>query len=133
MKRTKPYKHTPISIASRKAKGRNLQKWVMQQISDILNMECGKDALISSREMGQSGTDVRLIGKALEQFPFAVECKAQEKINLGEWIKQAKSNSKRGVDWLLVMKQKFNEPVVVIDAERFFTFYKILHSKLYDK
>ena len=55
-----------IKTSSAKAKGRSLQQWVCQKISDLLNIPWGKDELIASREMGQSGVDIRLIGEAQE-------------------------------------------------------------------
>lgn len=76
--------------------------------------------MIASREMGQSGTDVRLIGVAKEQFPFAVECKNCESWSMHEWIKQAQSNEDETTDWLLVCKRNNQKPVVVLDMDVFF-------------
>ena len=109
-----------ISISSAKAKGRNLQQWVCKKISELLDIPWGKDELIASREMGQPGTDVRLVGEAQERFPFSVECKWQESWSVLAWIKQAQENQKAGTDWLLIMKKNRIKPVVVMDAERFF-------------
>ena len=58
-----------IKPSSAKAKGRSLQQWVCQKISDLLGIEWGKDELIASREMGQSGTDIRLLGGP-EEIPL---------------------------------------------------------------
>ena len=118
-----------ITVKSAKAKGRILQNWVAEKISQLLNIPYGKDELISSREMGQSGTDVRLIGKSLELFPFSVECKSTESWQIHEAIKQAKDNKKDGTDWLLFMKRSRQEPVVIMDAERFFELYKTYLEK----
>lgn len=112
-----------ISVASRKAKGRRLQNWVSEKISKLLDIPCGRDELIAPREMGQTGTDVRLIGEALKGFPFSVECKYQETWALPSWIKQAQENQKKNTDWLLVCKKNREKPVVVIDAEVFFKIY----------
>jgi hypothetical protein len=109
-----------ITIKSAKAKGRNLQKWVAEKISKLIGIPVGKDELISSREMGQSGTDILLIGKALELFPFSIECKSTESWQIHEAIKQAKTNQKKDTDWLLVMKRSREDPVIIMDAERFF-------------
>jgi hypothetical protein len=35
-------------------------------------------------------------------------------------IKQAKANQMEGTDWLLVVRKNRMEPIVVMDAERFF-------------
>lgn len=116
----KPDKKKPISIASRKAKGRNLQKWTAKKISELLSIPCGKDELIASREMGQSGTDVRLIGEALKRFPFSIETKCQETWSMNQFIQQAKANQMDSTDWLLIVKKNHDKPVVIMDAESFF-------------
>lgn len=109
-----------ISVASRKAKGRLLQQWVAQKISDLLGIPWGKDELISSREMGQAGTDIRLVGKAKKLFRYSIECKNQESWSLPSWIKQAKSNQAKGTEWLLFVKKNRHEEIVVMSAEVFF-------------
>lgn len=114
----------PISIASRKAKGRNLQKYVAKRISGITGIPYGKDEMIASREMGQAGTDIRLIGKAKKLFPFSIECKYQETWSVPVWIQQAKDNWKKGTDWLLFMRKNRHEEIVCMDAEIFFKIYE---------
>jgi hypothetical protein len=109
-----------ISIASRKAKARELQKLVAQKISDLTGIKCGKDELIESREMGQAGTDIKLIGEAKIKFPFAVECKRQEKFNLHEAVKQAKANQDKGTDWLVVSRRSNENAIVSMDLDAFF-------------
>lgn len=109
-----------MKVSSAKAKGRRLQQWAMRQISKLTGIPCGKDELIASREMGQSGTDVRLIGKAQQAFPYSVECKYQETWSIPAWIKQAKENQKEGTEWLLFIKKNHHEEIVVLDAEVFF-------------
>lgn len=109
-----------IKRASAKAKGRLLQQWVCQKISDLTGFSWGKDSLIASREGGHSGTDVRLIGAAQEAFPYSVECKAHEVWSVSAWIEQAKKNQVKGTDWLLIAKKRHQKPVVIMDAERFF-------------
>lgn len=116
-----------ISVQAGKAKGRRLQQWTANLISRITEIPWGKDELIASREMGQSGVDIRLIGDAKLMFPFSVECKNQEKWAIHDWIKQAKENQMDDTNWLLIAKRNHMEPIVVMDAERFFQiWYKIL-------
>ena len=109
-----------ISVQAGKAKGRRLQQWAANMISMITRIPWGKDELIASREMGQSGVDVRLIGTAKQMFPFSVECKNQEKWAIHEWIKQARENQMDDTTWLLIAKRNHTTPVVVMDAEKFF-------------
>jgi len=121
MERTPPFvKKKRISTSSAKAKGRGLQQWVAEKISDLLFIPWGKDEMIASREMGQSGTDIRLIGEAKKRFPFSVECKFQESWSVHSWIEQAQANQDKNTDWLLVAKRSRKPPVVIMDAVVFF-------------
>lgn len=110
---------------SAKNKGKNFQNEIAKDISNLLNIPWGRDELISSREMGQQGTDIRLLGEAKERFPYSVECKCCEKWNLGEWIEQSRRNCAPGTSWLVVMRKNRFKPVVVMEWE---TFLK-LHTK----
>jgi len=127
MKRTiKPKKKT-IAVSARKAKGRKLQQWVCQQISDLTGYEWGSsgdDCTIESRPMGQKGVDVRLESQVQEQFLFSVECKSQETWSISTWIKQAKENQSVGTDWLLICKKKRENPIVIMDGDAFFKLLK---------
>ena len=109
-----------MKTSSCKAKGRKLQKYVAEQIGTILGMPWGKDEQIRSRGMGQSGVDVVLLGDAKEKFPWSVECKNTEKINLWDCVKQARDNQQDGTDWLLVVKRNYETPIVVMDSMIFF-------------
>jgi hypothetical protein len=40
------------------------------------------------------------------------------------WIEQAKQNQKEGTDWLLVIRKNRIDPVIVMDADRFFDLLK---------
>ncbi len=119
-----------ITTQSAKAKGRSLQQWVCKKISEITGYEWGQDKPIESRGMGQSGVDVRLEEEVLKVFPFSIECKWQEKWSIPNWIKQAKSNQKPDTNWLLICKKSRQPPVVVIDAEVFFSLMaEVCHDK----
>lgn len=110
-----------ITTQSAKAKGRSLQQWVCKKISEITGYEWGQDKPIESRGMGQSGVDVRLEEEVLKVFPFSIECKWQEKWSIPNWIKQAKSNQKPDTNWLLICKKSRQPPVVILDADVFFS------------
>jgi len=100
---------------SAKAKGRNLQKWVRDQLIEQLNIH-PED--IESRSMGAGGEDLIMARAAREKFPFSIECKNVEKLNVWEAYDQAKANS--GVyEPIVVMKKNHKKPLVVIDAEYF--------------
>ncbi len=127
MKDTKQKPTTPkkkrISVQSAKAKGRRLQKYVAERLSEITGIPEGKDCLIQSREMGQSGTDVKLIGDALSQIPLSIECKACEAWSVHSWIEQAKANQLPRTEWILFAKKNQSKPIVFMDAEVFFKMF----------
>jgi len=97
---------------------------VAEKISKLTGIPFGKDELIESREMGQAGVDVKLIGEAREKFPYSVECKAQETWSIHSWIEQAQSNIMPGTEWLLVCKKSGKSPVAVMDLDTFFRLLK---------
>jgi hypothetical protein len=125
-------KKAPISIASRKAKARELQKYVAQKISDITGIPCGKDELIESREMGQAGSDVKLIGPAQKLFPFAVECKRTEKLDLHGAIRQAEANTKPELNWIIVHRRSKEDALVTIKADVFFEIYRRVINEVHN-
>ena len=122
-------KKKAISVSARKAKGRKLQQDVCKMISELTGFSFGPDLPISSRGMGQSGTDVRLESAVLKEFPFSVECKRQENMAIYSWINQARANQISGTEWLLVLRQNQDVPVVVLDAVHFFKILKNAKEK----
>ena len=109
-----------ISIQAAKAKGRKFQQWVASEISRITGLPWGPDEPIASREMGQNGVDIRLVGEAKEICPYSVECKRCEKWKMREWIKQAQDNCMKSTDWVLFIRSSRERPIAVIDAAVFF-------------
>lgn len=109
-----------IKRATAKAKGMNFQRDIAMLISEITGIPFEKDGLIESRTSGCNGTDICLRGEAKKLFPFSVECKAVENLNLVEAINQAKDNKQEGTDWLLVHRRKALEnDVVIMDIDAF--------------
>jgi len=107
----------PISVSSRKAKGRNLQQYVAQKLSEKTGIPYGQDELIQSRPMGCAGVDVPLIGEAKEKIPFDIECKSTESISVYSYIEQAEANTAEGRHWLVVHKKKNHKPIAVLDFD----------------
>jgi len=64
------------------------------------------------------GEDVMLSPKARAIFPYSIECKNVEKLNLWEAWKQAEANA-GGYEPLLIVKRNRQKPLVVVDAEHF--------------
>jgi len=115
-----------MKTSSCKAKGRKLQKEIAEFISSVTGIECGKDCLIQSREMGQSGVDIKLIGEAVKLYPFSIECKNSETWALPAAIKQAKANVKEGTAWQIFLSKNRFDTVMVMDAETWFEVWKEL-------
>jgi hypothetical protein len=121
-------KKKPITVASRKAKGRALQDWTCQKVSEVTGIDWGKtdDHEIKPRQMGQRGPDVIMSPTVRAKFPLTIECKNQKRLSILDWIEQAKSNCYPETDWLLVVrrsgrkKEDRTKEFVVLDAEVFF-------------
>ena len=126
-------KKRKISVSSAKAKGRLLQNFVAQKVSEVTGIKWGKDELIQGREMGQSGVDVKLYGVAKEKFPYSVECKNQQAWSVPSWIKQAKANQQPGQDWLLIMTRNHFPTVVCMEVDAFFDLYDQYLALLWGK
>ena len=109
-----------MKTQSAKAKGRKLQQWVRDQIIEQLEVH-PED--IESRSMGAGGEDLIMSRAARERFPFSVECKNVEKLNVWEAYEQAKSNSKDH-EPIVIMKKNQKKPLVVVDADFFISLFK---------
>ena len=109
-----------MKTQSAKAKGRKLQQWVRDQIIEQLEVH-PED--IESRSMGAGGEDLIMARAARQKFPFSIECKNVEKLNVWEAYEQAKSNSKDH-EPIVVMKKNQKKPLVVVDADFFISLFK---------
>ena len=68
-----------MKTQSAKAKGRRLQQW----FRDLLVSKLGiHKEDIESRSMGGGGEDLIMARSARQKFPYSIECKNQEKINI---------------------------------------------------
>ena len=104
-----------MKTQSAKAKGRRLQQWVRDQLIEKLEVH-PED--IESRSMGAGGEDLIMARAAREKFPYSVECKNQEKMNVWESYSQATDNS-GDYEPIVVIKRNNHKPLVVVDAEYF--------------
>ena len=75
--------------------------------------------------MGAGGEDVVMARAAREKFPFSIECKNVERLNVWDAYDQAIANS-GDYEPLLVMKKNRKKPLVVMDAEAFICLFKKL-------
>ena len=100
-----------MQTQSCKSKGRRLQQWIRNLLVERLNIH-PED--IESRSMGAGGEDLIMSRAARKSFPYSVECKNQEKINIWSAYEQASQNSGDYVP-IVVIKRNRSKPLVVID------------------
>ncbi len=104
-----------MKTSSAKAKGRRLQQWVRDQLIEQLDVH-PED--IESRSMGAGGEDLIMARSAREKFPYSIECKNQESLNIWKAYEQATENS-GNYEPIVFIKRNNQKPLVVIDAEYF--------------
>ena len=104
-----------MKTSSAKEKVRNLQKRVRELLIEKLDIH-PED--IESRSMGASGEDLIMARAAREKFPYSIECKNQEKVNVWSAYEQASDNSGK-YEPIAVIKKNNSKPLVVIDLEAF--------------
>ena len=75
-----------MKVQSAKAKGRNLQKWTRERLIEELEIH---EEDVESRSMGSSGEDLIMARAARKKFPYSIECKNQERVNVWVSYKQA--------------------------------------------
>src|SRR5437762_2420953 len=108
-----------MKTASAKAKGRRLQRLVVNAILEHYTNLTESD--VTPAIMGESGIDVKLSEAARKVFPYAVECKNVEKINLWGAIKQAEEHAKgTSLRPLVVLLRNHGVPHVVLSLHDFF-------------
>ena len=105
---------------SAKAKGRRLQQWVVKQLIETFDIH-PED--IKSCSMGAGGEDVQMARSAREKFPYSVECKNVERLNVWDAYDQAKANS-GNYEPIVIMKKNGKKPLAIVDAEYFINLNK---------
>tara|TARA_R110000765_G_scaffold136938_1_gene236334 strand:+ start:316 stop:657 length:342 start_codon:yes stop_codon:yes gene_type:complete len=100
---------------SAKAKGRNLQKNVRDLILEKFNQLEEDD--VRSTSMGASGEDLLLSPAARKLFPFSVECKNQESLNIWSAIEQAENNSGNHTP-LVIFKRNRTKTYAVLEFDK---------------
>lgn len=112
-----------IGVRSAKAKGMSLQNSVCLWISELIGvpfLRGDDESLIAPRPSGQNGVDIILRGEARKRFPYSVECKKQEQLNLVDTVEQASANKMADTDWLIVHERKaLSETIVMMSWSAF--------------
>ena len=116
-----------MNTQSKKAKGRRLQQYVVELILKAFPMLTSKD--VRSVPASVTGSDIWLSERAAELFPFSVECKNQERINLYQFWEQTKKNAVKEERLpLLVVKKNRKEALAVLELETLFALIKAINS-----
>tara|TARA_Y100001972_G_scaffold113563_1_gene148393 strand:- start:3266 stop:3601 length:336 start_codon:yes stop_codon:yes gene_type:complete len=101
-----------MKTRSAKNKGKRLQNNVRDLILEKFTQLEPDD--VRSTTMGDSGEDILLSPVARKLFPFSVECKNQEKINIWSSLEQAKGNAGDHKP-LLVFKRNRSKTYVALE------------------
>ena len=105
-----------MKTQSAKAKGRNLQKWVVAELLKRYPQLTDKD--LRSCPMGSHGEDVVMSQFAKEEMPATFECKSLAKIAVYNYYEQCKKHGDG--EPIVIIKQNNCKPLAVIDAEILF-------------
>ena len=111
-----------MKTSSAKAKGRRLQQGFREIHNEKLSVH-PED--IESRSMGAGGEDLIMARAAREKFPYSIECKNQESINIWKSYDQAKENA-GNYEPIVVLKRNNTKPLVLVDAD----YFVALHNRI---
>ena len=100
---------------SAKNKGKRLQNKIRDLILEKFDILEPDD--VRSITMGDSGEDILLSPAARRVFPFSVECKNQEKLNIWSSIEQAESNSGNHTP-LVIFKRNRTKTYAVLEFDK---------------
>ena len=101
---------------SAKNKGKRLQNKIRDLILEKFNNILEQDD-VRSITMGDSGEDILLSPAARKLFPFSVECKNQEKLNIWSSLEQAEINSDKHAP-LVIFKRNRSKTYAVLEFDK---------------
>ena len=101
---------------SAKNKGKRLQNKIRDLILEKFNNILEPDD-VRSITMGDSGEDILLSPAARKVFPFSVECKNQEKLNIWSSLEQAEENSGKHTP-LVIFKRNRSKTYAVLEFDK---------------
>ena len=79
------------------------------------------DEDIRSTSMGAGGEDILFSPVAARRMGISIECKSRDRIAVYGFYEQAQENCPPSREAIVVIKQNRAKPLVVVDAEYFFT------------
>ena len=100
---------------SAKNKGKRLQNQIRDLILEKFDILEPDD--VRSITMGDSGEDILLSPAARRLFPFSVECKNQEKLNIWGALEQAEDNSGNHTP-LVIFKRNRSKTYAVLEFDK---------------
>jgi hypothetical protein len=106
-----------MKTRSARHKGRRLQKTVRQAILQKFSALADDDVKVAYRS--EPGTDIQLSALARTAFPYSVECKNVERLNIWSALSQAEENAREGTAALLVFSRNRTEPYVAMRLTEF--------------
>lgn len=112
---------TANSAQTRKAKGRRLTQYVCAKILKFCERRLPFVATTDIRPVPSSvaGVDVWMSEAAKRLFPYSVECKNQEAIQIWACLKQTECNTEVGTKPLLVFKRNNSKVYVCLELDDF--------------
>lgn len=106
-----------MKTQSAKQKGRKLQQYVRDKITDLLKPYGVVAEDVKSTSMGAQGEDIQLSPFAKKLLPVSVECKSHKSMAVYNYYEQAKSNAKATEQPVLVIKVNNKPPLVVVGLD----------------
>ena len=101
-------------------KGRRLQQWFRDLLIEKLDIH-PEDIELEVWVLG--GEDLIMARSAREKFPYSIECKNQESINIWKSYEQAPENAK-DYEPIVVLKRNKTKLLVLVDAKYFTELHK---------
>lgn len=99
-----------------KQKGRRLQNRVAARLRAKFNLAASD---CRPAVMGENGPDIHLSEAARAKFPFAVECKNTERLNVWQALEQAQRNASDGQRPILVFSRNRAKTYVTLTIDDF--------------
>lgn len=111
------------TTASRKEKGRRLQKTIVKKILQMFTWLTESD--VRSTPMGCKGEDVWLSERAQDAFPYSIEAKNTERLSIWAALKQAESEARKKTP-LLVFTKNHTKIYCAVEFDHFMELVKEL-------
>lgn len=110
-----------MKTSSAKAKGRRCANEVKNHLLRVFDVLRPDDIGITSS--GETGEDLKLSPKARDLFPYSIECKNVERLNIWKALEQAEGHG----DYtpIVFFRKNRSKLYVAIEAEKFMELYEL--------